>query len=199
MRKHRSHAAKRQMAAYAGSQSSGRKAYQSQILPLHSNAPSEKKDPPFLAWPSHLFDMMLMPLRSFTPRQTWKASWNGLTPLEAWIENSRNNDNSVVPKTESKETASAYLYRVELPDISRDKIALRIHNRTLILNVEEAENQIKRSSRYQPSRSLRCVFAVPAYTNSAATKAELKSGILTITVPKTDTLGAVQSRTIPIV
>jgi len=187
MSKSRSHAVKTPHANHT-SQCTPKKL---QVVNLHSRPPvqdSVKKDAPaFLTWPSHLFEMMLSPWQQAKPRETWKESWSGFTPLEAWVQNRRAGGKPIFPRTESKETAKAYLYKVELPGIAREQIALKVQDGTIMLKAEISEEQKKKDYYYQHSSLIYRAFTLPVYTNGEAITAEWRDEILTIAIPKTET------------
>jgi len=153
------------------------------------------KDPAFLAWPSHLFEMMQTPWRPATPKEVWpkevwpkevwKESWNDFTPLEAWVENRRANRKPMFPKAESLETEKAYFYTVALPRVSSDQIALTFQGDAIILQITLPDDP-KKTNRYPRSRTIHRAFTIPLYTNGEAITAELKEGVLIITLPKAD-------------
>lgn len=177
MAKRRSHAAKKQVTSHTiGRHSVERASYESQVFPIRSSSPAEpgkENIPPFLAWPFHLFEMSLMP-------------WRSLTPLEAWVENWRTDGNPVFPKTQSKETDTEYLYMVELPGVTRDQLALHFQNGMIMLSIKKPDEQRGKFHHYQHLHSIRRAFILPVYTDGEAITAELKSGVLTIVIPKTD-------------
>src|SRR5579872_6569579 len=134
MAKHHSQVVKKATATHdAGRHASGHAHRLPRVISPRSRQPmaAEKQEvAPFLAWPSHLFEMLL-------------SSWHDLTPMEAWVANWHGSGKRLFPKTQSMETDKEYLYRVELPGISRGQIALTVQNGAIMLRVEESDEQRK--------------------------------------------------------
>jgi len=181
MARHRSHAAKTHPASHDAHR------HTATIIPPSSTPPVEPKKeekeyiPPFLAWPSYLFERMLSP-------------WRNVTSVMSQVDSWRVGNRIVIPKSQSKETDKAYHYLIDLPGIKRDQIELNFHNGTIMLRVETSE----RSRHYWRSHSIRRAFTLPVYTDAAAITAHLKDGVLTIAIPKTDWPVSSKSRTIEI-
>lgn len=146
--------------------------------------PSENM-PSLFNWPSMAFDLFLAPWRNMTAFASSMGDWSNL-------------GRSLSPKTETTETENDYIYKVELPGVTKDQVALNFQNGAIMLRVEEAEDKRSDEVQYHRSRSLRRAFTLPVYTNGEAITSELKDGVLTITVPKTDRPIAPQSRMIEV-
>lgn len=166
----------------------------SDVKVLHHPAKSEGKpvtesshdaSAAFLEWPSHFFEMMMMP-------------WRALTPMELWIENKRFGSKPVSPKTETKENEAEYLYMVELPGIIKDQIALNFQHGFIMLRVEATDDQRVPHLHSHHARSIRRAFSLPVFTDADAITAEFKDSLLTITIPKTSKPVAPKARTIDI-
>ena len=164
--------------------------HKAEVMPLRASAtPSRIGDeslPPFLAWPSHLFEMMMIP-------------WRNAVPMASWMDNGRVGGTLAFPRTDSEETDTEYTYKVSMPGVSRDQVALHFQNGAIMLRIEESEDQREKGYHYRHARSVRRAFTLPVYTDARAITAKLKEGTLTITVPKTDKPVAPQSRNIDII
>lgn len=184
MARHRSHAVKKH--PVNDNHSGKHPSRQSQVVRLHPEPPAEPvKTPFFFSWPAHFFELMMTSLRGFTPMGSW---------MEA--DTYRTKSTRLLPQTETRETSHSYIYRVALPGVSPVRIHLIFQNNTLKLAIDDVEKPRRKFHPRTPP--VRRAFTLPTYTNGMAITAQLKNGILTITVPKTDHPVASQPRSIPI-
>jgi len=157
-----------------------------QVVPLPEKKVVEKKSSPsFMAWPSFLFERMMTPWRNVTAQN--------MTSAVSWVDGWQVGHRVIVPKSQTHETDTVYHYMVDLPNVTRDMVGLTFRNGTIILRVQEAGT----SDNY--AHTIRRTFTLPVYTDGAGITAELKNGLLTINIPKTDKPVSSQPCTIDIV
>ena len=104
----------------------------------------------------------------------------------------RRSDNSALttwaPAVDIYETENELVVKADLPDVNEKDLDVRVENNTLTVRGErkfekkvEEENYLRVERSYGTfSRS----FSLPNTINSEAIKAEYKSGVLTVTLPK---------------
>ena len=101
------------------------------------------------------------------------------------------------PAVEITETPEALVVRVQVPGVSKDDLHLTVTNETLTITGSVPESEAGRTThehefRYGPfSRTV----ALPVTVQAEGASAQLKDGILTITLPKST---QAQGRDIPI-
>jgi HSP20 family protein len=93
------------------------------------------------------------------------------------------------PAFEVKETKDSFLFKADLPGIKEADLEVTVAgNRLTVSGKREAEKEEKDDTYYTYERSFGTftrTFALPDQVETAHVKAELKSGELTIVVPKT--------------
>lgn len=95
------------------------------------------------------------------------------------------------PAFEVKETKDSYIFKADLPGVKEADLEVNVAgNRLTVSGKREAEKEEKddKSTYYTYERSYGSftrTFTLPAEVDTAHVKAELKSGELTIAVPKT--------------
>ncbi|MEI8344564.1 MAG: Hsp20/alpha crystallin family protein [Candidatus Omnitrophota bacterium] len=107
------------------------------------------------------------------------------------------------PDVDIQESDNAYLVKVDLPGIDKDKLSIKIQNNQLVLSGQR-ETQKKRTdddgTYYQSERSFGSFMRsipLPADVDAQAMTAKSEQGVLTVTIPKI--AGAVKtSKTVPI-
>jgi HSP20 family protein len=94
---------------------------------------------------------------------------------------------SYAPRVSFEEREDAWVLRSELPGFSEKEINLSVTGSTVTLKVErqtqskgEGEQQAQASSSYKFERT----FELPAKVDAEKVQAELKLGVLTVTLPK---------------
>lgn len=94
------------------------------------------------------------------------------------------------PDLDVQETADAYLVRLDLPGVDKDKISVKAQNNVLTISGErksEKEETDEKSGFYRMESSFGSFmrsFPLPADADSNAMTAESKNGVLTIRLPK---------------
>ena len=93
------------------------------------------------------------------------------------------------PAFEVKETKDAYVFKADLPGVKESDLEVNVAgSRLTVSGKREAEKEQKDDTYYTYERSYGSftrTFTLPAEVDTAHVKAELKSGELTIAVPKT--------------
>lgn len=125
------------------------------------------------AWPA-LFD----PLRGFGSR------------LSDWLQ----------PATDAKVEDGAYRITMELPGVEEKDIELTVENGLVTVSGEKRQSREEKDDTWYFSErsygSFRRSFRVPQDADEDAVKAELKDGILTVTVPRKT--GTAAGRKVPV-
>jgi HSP20 family protein len=107
-----------------------------------------------------------------------ESSRNGLTP-SAWR-----------PMTDIYETKDAYVFKVELPGFRKEDIKVEFSNETLTLRGErKQEEESKNENCHRLERSYGLFersFTIPKNVDAKKIDAELKDGILMLTIPKVE-------------
>jgi len=116
-----------------------------------------------------------------------ESSRNGLTP-SAWH-----------PMTDIYETKDAYVFKVELPGFRKEDIKVEFSNDTLTLRGErKQEEETKNENCHRLERSYGLFersFTIPKNVDAKKIDAELKDGILRLTIPKVE---EAKTKSIPI-
>jgi HSP20 family protein len=93
-----------------------------------------------------------------------------------------------VPPVDIKETENVLSFRTDIPDVEMKDIDVRMESGTLILRGERKFEESKDGGGWhRVERSygtFERVFALPETVDPEAVKADYKSGVLTITLPK---------------
>ncbi|MCK6439021.1 MAG: Hsp20/alpha crystallin family protein [Planctomycetes bacterium] len=88
------------------------------------------------------------------------------------------------------ETDKAYVVRASLPGFSRDKIDIEVVNDVLSINAQWEEVSEEKDEKFhikeRRARSLSRQIQLPGGVSGNAVDAEMKDGVLTITVPKSE-------------
>ncbi|MBX7246837.1 MAG: Hsp20/alpha crystallin family protein [Candidatus Sumerlaeaceae bacterium] len=109
------------------------------------------------------------------------------------------------PQVETDQTDSAYIYKFELHGVDKDQVKVSIDQGRLILQgtresrSEKSDKDSGAVSREVQRSEFRREMSLPADADSNATiESSLKNGVLTVTVPKTQTAKSSGPRTIDI-
>jgi HSP20 family protein len=92
------------------------------------------------------------------------------------------------PQISVKDEGATYVLRAELPGVSEKDIELTVTGNTLSLKAERKLEERAGHSAHRTERSSWSVarsLELPVAVDSGATVAELKHGVLTVTLPKT--------------
>ena len=139
---------------------------------LGSHSRGKKETPALMS----VIEAMLALWRDTMSLETWKESWAGLTPLEAWIENQRDSRKKF-PQTQRSENDKAYFYHAALPHITREQISLKFHNGSIVLTIDRAESPHRKSYSSQHSRCIRRAFTLPVHIDGKAIKAVFREDV----------------------
>jgi HSP20 family protein len=92
------------------------------------------------------------------------------------------------PLAEVSETDDAYLVHVELPGIRKDQVDVQLADRELVISgdIKESENGRRRRSSRRTGRFEYRTY-LPADVKADQVSAQLADGVLTVTVPKSET------------
>jgi HSP20 family protein len=94
------------------------------------------------------------------------------------------------PRTDLSETDDAYRIRLDLPGMSRDDIHINLQNSSLTVRGERASDQTAEGEDYvrveRAFGTFHRTFTLPDAVDADNIEATYDSGVLTITVPKTE-------------
>ncbi|GHS87207.1 heat-shock protein [Campylobacterota bacterium] len=133
-----------------------------------------------------------MSLQRFDPFQELRKH------LEALSERTEGAPNlsSFSPAVNTRESGEAYTITLDLPGVEKDAIAVDLKDNVLTISGERKfENEAREEDYYRlESRYGRFErrFSLPDNTNPDAIEAGYKNGVLTLTLPKTQPMGAKQ-------
>lgn len=95
-----------------------------------------------------------------------------------------------MPKIDIKDTKGAIVVKAELPGMSEDEINVEVHDGVMTISGEKKEEAEKEDEGYyykeSHSGAFSRSFTLPADVKEDKAEAEMKHGILWITVPKTE-------------
>lgn len=95
-----------------------------------------------------------------------------------------------MPKIDIKETKDAIVVKAELPGIEEDKVDVEIMDNVMTISGEKAEEKVEEGEGYHYKEShsgaFQRSFSLPAEVKAEKAEAEMKNGVLTITVPKVE-------------
>lgn len=86
------------------------------------------------------------------------------------------------------ENAEAYIVRASLPGFAKAQIEVQVHDNVLTIRAQQTSETEEKGERYyrkeRRSGSMSRRLALPGAVSEQATKAELKDGVLTLTLGK---------------
>lgn len=95
------------------------------------------------------------------------------------------------PRTDLSETDGAYHLRLDLPGLSKDEIDINLQNNTLTVRGERESTQTAEEEEYvrveRAFGTFHRTFTLPEAVDAESIEAVYEDGVLTITVPKTET------------
>ena len=94
------------------------------------------------------------------------------------------------PMADLSETDDAYVIEVELPGVTKDQLNVELNDRELVISGEVPEPQDEEGTRRRRARRTgRFEFRtmLPGDVNPEGVTANLSDGVLTVTVPKSET------------
>ena len=93
-----------------------------------------------------------------------------------------------MPKIDIKETKEAVVVKAELPGIEEDKVDIEIIDDVMTISGEAAEEKVQEGEGYHYKEShsgaFQRSFSLPADVKAEKAAADMKNGVLTISVPK---------------
>jgi HSP20 family protein len=94
-----------------------------------------------------------------------------------------------VPLADVSETDDAYVVEVDLPGVNRDQIDIQLQDRELVITGEipESEQQGRRHRRSRRAGRFEFHTYLPGDVNADGVNAQLSDGVLTATIPKSET------------
>jgi len=116
--------------------------------------------------------------------------------LTGWDVGGRSQSARWMPLAEEDETADSYRVRMELPGIPRDQVSVEVEGRQLCVRGDLGEES-GQDDTYLTHRSGSFLYrtSLPADADLDSIGADLKDGVLTVTVPRSSGTGR---RTVPI-
>jgi HSP20 family protein len=95
---------------------------------------------------------------------------------------------SFIPSFDVKETKDSYVFRADLPGVKEEDLDISLTGRELRISGHRQAEQHDEGDRFYASEcsygSFVRAFTLPDGTDAENVKAEMKNGILTLTVPK---------------
>jgi HSP20 family protein len=111
--------------------------------------------------------------------------WDPFSDLERW---GGLQPGAFVPAVDVRETSDAFVFRADLPGVKEDDVDISLTGNRLVLSgrrEEETREEDDRSHSYEISYgSFTRAFTLPEGTDPDKVRAEMKDGVLHITVPK---------------
>jgi HSP20 family protein len=94
-----------------------------------------------------------------------------------------------IPLTDLSETDDAYVVEADLPGVNRDQIGIQLQDRELVITGEIPESEQKGRPHRRSRRTGRFEFHtyLPGDVNADGVNAQLSDGVLTVTIPKSET------------
>jgi HSP20 family protein len=135
------------------------------------------------------------PIATSTPPTGWDP-WRAMRELMRWdpfqemssIAPVRGQAMAFVPDVDVEETKSAYVFKADVPGIAEKDIEVSLTgNRLTISGKREEEHREENANWFaceRSSGSFARSFTLPSGTKLETAKAEMKNGVLTVTVPK---------------
>lgn len=106
---------------------------------------------------------------------------------------------SFVPDIDVKETTDAYIFKADVPGIKEQDLTISVTgNRLTISGKREEEKKEEKENYFAMERSTGSFsrsFTLPEGADCESTKADMKDGVLTVSVPKKP---EVKAKTIPV-
>ena len=94
-----------------------------------------------------------------------------------------------IPLADVSETDDAYVVEVDLPGVNRDQIDIQVQDRELVITGEIPESEQKGRLHRRSRRTGRFEFRtyLPGDVSADGVTAQLSDGVLTVTIPKSET------------
>jgi HSP20 family protein len=100
----------------------------------------------------------------------------------------------VEPAIEAAETPQAVIVKAQVPGVSKEHLQVNVTDTTLTLKGEVQEDQTTEDKTYHQrefhSRAFARTITLPATVQAEHTTAQLKDGVLEVTIPKRETTTA---------
>ncbi len=130
-------------------------------------------------------------LTGFWPSLFDPARWPGMR-LADWL----------APASEASSDSTAYRITMELPGVAEDDIHLTVEDGVVHLRGEKKTSREEKGETWYFSErqygSFSRSFSLPEDADEAAVKAELKDGVLTVTLPRKSPEAVKSSKRVPI-
>lgn len=95
-----------------------------------------------------------------------------------------------MPRIDIKETEDAIVVKAELPGIEEEKVDIEIMDNVMTISGEKAEEKVEEGEGYHYKESHTGTFTrsfnLPADVKADSAQAEMKNGVLSITIPKVE-------------
>jgi HSP20 family molecular chaperone IbpA len=103
-------------------------------------------------------------------------------------------ENAGVPPVDIIQDEEAVTVRASLPGFNKDEVNVEVHNGLLSIDAQHSEEHEERQGRYlhreRRSGALSRRIALPGNLQEDQCRAELKQGVLTLTIPRSQEAGA---------
>jgi HSP20 family protein len=136
-----------------------------------------------------LFSHLLQPLG---------APWS----IEGKLPSSRSSGYLLKPRVDIKETARAYVVTLEVPGVDESDVRVELNDRILIIRGEKKHEAGRDDETYhwveRSYGAFQRMLSLPDDVQDEAIEARFKHGVLTVTVPRSETARSDQRRVIEI-
>jgi HSP20 family protein len=106
-----------------------------------------------------------------------RSDWNGFAPAGEFL-----------PRFEVKETPNSYVINAELPGVKEEDVDVSLNGRQLTITVKREEERREDGEQYHAAERSYGTFArsfsLPDSVDAEGVRADLKSGVLTVQIPK---------------
>ncbi|MDY7034372.1 MAG: Hsp20/alpha crystallin family protein [Thermodesulfobacteriota bacterium] len=128
------------------------------------------------------------PFRAMRPTRDFPSHFFGSRLFDLMNEEGSSEFERFYPSVDISETDKDIKLKAELPGIDKGDVKLEVRDGLLIIKGEKkTENKVEKKGYYRKEShygSFERSFRLPEYADSEKTQAELKKGVLDITIPK---------------
>jgi HSP20 family protein len=122
------------------------------------------------------------------PLQTVRALMRWDPFAEAWPSSSSGREVAFAPAFEVKETKEAFVIKADMPGVAEAELDIKLTEDRLVVSGKRQAEKVSETDTYHTYErafgSFTRSFVLPDTINSDAVRAELKDGVLTLTLPK---------------
>jgi len=113
-----------------------------------------------------------------------------LRPFERTLAPMLESQMTFAPTVDVKETKDSYVFKADVPGLKEEELDISVSGNQLVLSGKREAEERKEDDRYYSYErsygSFARSFTLPEGTNLEQVSAELKDGVLTVVVPKTE-------------